>query len=289
MENQKYSSIAEAISRNTPTLFEPVQSSSVSGGCINQTSKLEGVDGRNFFVKQNGLDFLPFFQSEAIALQEIKETATIKVPEVIANGTVDGNSFLVLEFIQEGPPSKAGQTELGRQLAELHKIEQPFFGWGKDNCIGATPQPNPMSENWTEFYQTHRLQHQFQLAKRKAGDASKKSTNCWMESTFSSRNTPRNPRSSMAIYGVEMPLSTSMGSPLFSTLQATTEIGKPTWHLPTCLEVFPDNSMMATSPFIQSTMDFHKGKFFIIFIMNLIILICLAVDTPIQRNPAFIP
>ena len=28
----------------------------------------------------------------------------------------------------------------------------------------------------------------------------------------------------MAIYGVEMPLSTSMGSPLFSTLQATTEI-----------------------------------------------------------------
>ena len=70
MENQKYSSIAEAISRNTPTLFEPVQSSSVSGGCINQTSKLEGVDGRNFFVKQNGLDFLPFFQSEAIALQE---------------------------------------------------------------------------------------------------------------------------------------------------------------------------------------------------------------------------
>ena len=167
MENQKYSSIAEAISRNTPTLFEPVQSSSVSGGCINQTSKLEGVDGRNFFVKQNGLDFLPFFQSEAIALQEIKETATIKVPEVIAHGTVDGNSFLVLEFIQEGPPSKAGQTQLGRQLAELHKIEQPFFGWRKDNCIGATPQPNPMSENWTEFYQTHRLQHQFQLAKRK--------------------------------------------------------------------------------------------------------------------------
>ena len=62
MENQKYSSIAEAISRNTPTLFEPVQSSSVSGGCINQTSKLEGVDGRNFFVKQNDLDFLPFFK-----------------------------------------------------------------------------------------------------------------------------------------------------------------------------------------------------------------------------------
>ena len=288
MENQKYSSIAEAISRNTPTLFEPVQSSSVSGGCINQTSKLEGVDGRNFFVKQNDLDFLPFFQSEAIALQEIKETATIKVPEVIAHGTVDGNSFLVLEFIQEGPPSKAGQTQLGRQLAELHKIEQPFLVGEK--TIVLEPRLNQTRCQKTGLSSIRHIAYNtnFNWQKEK-GDASKKSTNCWMESTFSSRNTPRNPRSSMAIYGVEMPLSTSMGSPLFSTLQATTEIGKPTWHLPTCLEVFPDNSMMATSPFIQSTMDFHKGKFFIIFIMNLIILICLAVDTPIQRNPAFIP
>ena len=40
-----------------------------------------------------------------------------------------------------------------------------------------------MSENWTEFYQTHRLQHQFQLAERK-GDASKESTNCWMDRLF---------------------------------------------------------------------------------------------------------
>ena len=33
--------------------------------------------------------------------------------------------------------------ELGTQLARLHMIEQPFFGWHRDNCIGATPQPNP--------------------------------------------------------------------------------------------------------------------------------------------------
>ena len=277
MENQKYSSIAEAISRNTPTLFEPVQSSSVSGGCINQTSKLEGVDGRNFFVKQNGLDFLPFFQSEAIALQEIKETATIKVPEVIANGTVD--EFLSCpQFIQEGPPSKAGQTELGRQLAELHKIEQPFFGWRKDNCIGATPQPNPMSENWTEFYQTHRLQHQFQLAKRKGRRFEKVDELLDGIDFFFQEYSPKPSLLHGDLWG---------GNASFD-LHGKPFIFDPGYGIENRLGIYLGFRQFYDGwSDIQSTMDFHKEKIFIVFIMNLIILICLAVDTPIQRNHSF--
>ena len=33
-----------------------------------------------------------------------------------------------------------------------------------DNCIGATPQPNPRSDDWVSFYRDHRLAHQFELA-----------------------------------------------------------------------------------------------------------------------------
>ena len=56
---------------------------------------------------------------------------------------------------------------MGEQLAAMHLVEKPFFGWTKDNCIGATPQPNPRSDDWITFYRESRLDHQFSLAKQK--------------------------------------------------------------------------------------------------------------------------
>lgn len=162
-----YSSIEEAISQSTKEKFLRQESSSLSGGSISRSQCIKGRDGRVFFCKENDLSFLSFFEAEAKALQEIKETNTIRTPQVLTVGTIDLSSFLLLEFIKEGASSSDGQKEMGKQLAKLHKIEQPFFGWTLDNCIGSTPQPNPRSENWIEFYRVHRLQHQFQLAARK--------------------------------------------------------------------------------------------------------------------------
>ena len=59
------------------------------------------------------------------------------------------------------------QSALGKLLAKMHKIEQPFFGWERDNCIGATPQPNPKTNSWPVFYRDHRLAFQFKLAQSK--------------------------------------------------------------------------------------------------------------------------
>ena len=164
---QQYISIDHAISDHTAKAFVSKTRSSVSGGCINQASKIEGQDGRIYFLKQNNLNFLPFFEAEARALIEIEETGTIQVPQVIVFGETGENSFLILEFMEQGSSSKAGQKQLGRELAQLHQVEKSFFGWERDNCIGATPQPNPKSKNWLDFYRTHRLIHQFELAKQK--------------------------------------------------------------------------------------------------------------------------
>ena len=139
----------------------------IGGGCINQASKITGEDGRQYFLKKNQASFLPFFQAEAQALSEISDTQTIRAPEVIAHGLENEQAFLVLEFIEEGRNSGEGQAKLGTQLAQLHRVSQPFFGWTTDNCIGATPQPNPRSENWPAFYRDHRLAHQFDLAANK--------------------------------------------------------------------------------------------------------------------------
>ena len=161
------SRIEEVISQSTDQKFKIQNSLSLSGGSISQSQCITGKDGRVFFSKENDLAFLAFFEAEAVALEQIRKTRTIRTPEVIGFGSTEVASFLVLEFIEEGSSSSSGQQEMGTQLARLHKIEQPFFGWVRDNCIGSTPQPNPESDNWVQFYQQHRLQHQLQLAASK--------------------------------------------------------------------------------------------------------------------------
>ncbi len=162
-----YDSVAEAIAESTGSAFAISRRTALGGGCINQAFKIESSDGREFFVKENDLSFLPYFSAEAQALEEIHQTQTIRVPRVVSSGKTSSNSFLVLEYLREGSSHKAGQRELGRKLAELHAIEQAFWGWHLDNCIGATPQPNPKTGNWVDFYRESRLLHQFKLAERR--------------------------------------------------------------------------------------------------------------------------
>ena len=159
--------IEHAITESTGLTFCTRTQEGIGGGCINQAYKLIGVDGREFFVKKNQLSFLSFFRAEGQALQDMQDTKTIRVPKVIAHGTDQTHAYLVLEFIEEGSSGPNGQTTLGTLLAKMHRIVQPHFGWSMDNCIGATPQPNPPSQNWVTFYRDHRLAHQFKLAENK--------------------------------------------------------------------------------------------------------------------------
>ena len=80
-----------------------------------------------FLVYKHLINFLPFFEAEARALIEIEETGTIQVPPVITFGETGENSFLILEFMEQGSSSKAGQKQLGRELAQLHQVEKSFF------------------------------------------------------------------------------------------------------------------------------------------------------------------
>lgn len=156
-------SISEATGREC-ILSNP---SSISGGCINEAFRLTDQNDHVYFIKKNSREFLPFFKAEAEALSQINRTNTVRVPEIICYGESEISSFLILEFIKEGSSGKNGQRKLGEQLAQLHLIKMPHFGWTTDNCIGATPQPNPKSNDWISFYRDYRLLHQFNLARKK--------------------------------------------------------------------------------------------------------------------------
>jgi fructosamine-3-kinase len=57
--------------------------------------------------------------------------------------------------------------KFGEQLAALHHITYPYFGFEEDNYMGALPQQNDHYDNWSEFFVHCRLQPQVEGARVK--------------------------------------------------------------------------------------------------------------------------
>lgn len=177
--------ISAAIAAATRQTFRLVAHDASGGGCINQTYRIRGQDGRQFFVKLNDAQRLPMFVAEAAGLEAIAATQTLRVPQPVAHGATDAHSFLVLEYLELHPRGDA--KLLGEQLAALHRCSPPplpcrervgervdtphfhtssCFGFAQDNFIGTTPQPYGWADDWTDFWRERRLGFQLRLAAR---------------------------------------------------------------------------------------------------------------------------
>ncbi len=156
--------VSEAISNATGQMFHASYAHAVSGGDIHAASVLR--DGaQRFFVKANRADSLPMFEAEAAALAALAASCTVRIPHVICTGCAADQAFLVLEYLDLHPQGDAAR--LGEQLAALHRMPQPRFGWTHDNWIGSTPQPNPWADDWIMFWRDQRLGFQLERAARK--------------------------------------------------------------------------------------------------------------------------
>ena len=142
----------------------------VFGGDINRAYALRLSDGSVIFMKANTKQKLAIFQGEAESLDFIRQTGTIRSPEVLAIGTDGDSSFLLLEYIPSGRGSRSSSEELGRELAEMHQADtSPFVRGGKygalhDHLLGSGIQDNTPMDCWTEFFAECRLRPQFEKA-----------------------------------------------------------------------------------------------------------------------------
>lgn len=91
----------------------------------------------------------------ASALQEAGVTG-IGIPEVYR---VD-ESGLEITAIEASVASDRAREMLGEGLARLHGLRQEAYGWGQDNYIGLSPQPNRWCRSWGEFFVRDRLGYQ---------------------------------------------------------------------------------------------------------------------------------
>jgi len=117
------------------------------------------------------------FEAEAAGLDAMRATGALRIPRTYGAGPTAAGSFIVMEHLDllgggrgAGRPS---QRALGEALARMHlarpsdaRAAAGAFGFGVDNTIGGTPQPNAWCDDWVEFFRERRLRHMLRLLNR---------------------------------------------------------------------------------------------------------------------------
>jgi fructosamine-3-kinase len=160
---ERFAAIAREITALTGTRCALGPQRRVTGGSINECYCWPG-DAGAMFVKVAPPEARDMFAAEAAGLAELEWAHAVRVPRVLASGHTEQAAFLALEWIETGVAGPDCEARLGRELAALHGVTAPRFGWARDNTIGPTPQVNGASEDWAEFFRERRLRPQLKMA-----------------------------------------------------------------------------------------------------------------------------
>lgn len=157
----QWTEITEHISQTTGESFQLANEKSLAGGSINSAYKLTAANGLSYFIKLNAAHQLPMFQTEYTDLLELQKAQLMHIPRPVCFGTQEAKSYLVTEYISLQGLGDA--EELGRALAQMHRITAEQFGWKQNNTIGSTPQSNRQHGKWLDFWRDERLIPQFEM------------------------------------------------------------------------------------------------------------------------------
>lgn len=146
-----------------------------SGGDINEARRLDTADGP-LFIKWNINPIAGMFSAEARGLARLAAADSVRVPQIIAVHEAEDNApaFLLLEWLESGPDTRATMLQLGEGLAMLHQQIATSHGLDHDNFIGSLPQYNQQSASWVTFYGQQRLRPQMEMARRDGKLSSKR-------------------------------------------------------------------------------------------------------------------
>ena len=139
------------------------QPSAVGGGSISRAFKIATDNGR-VFLKVDRAERLSMFEAEAEGLGALSEARVLKVPDVLDCGLASEYSYLAMDWLEFGSKCNGAEQRLGRGLARQHRVLGKYFGWHRDNTIGATHQPNNLGDDWLVFLCDQRIGFQLDLA-----------------------------------------------------------------------------------------------------------------------------
>jgi len=119
------------------------------------------------FIKHNSSPFSDSLSAEVHGLESLRAVLQIinnddlHIPKVYSVN----EKTLKLQAIKTQSNTGDQMTVLGRGLADLHQIEQSYYGLDRDNYIGLSEQKNGQYDDWGEFFVTQRLAFQVSLIK----------------------------------------------------------------------------------------------------------------------------
>ena len=158
---------AERLAEHLATEIQSI--AAVSGGCINQSYRVELETRQCVFVKSKAqagkvkagtTDTM--FTSEAQSLRLMNQCVPNCAPQVLA---VE-KDFLCLAWVEPKPPQPNDWFDAGVLLAKMHQTTSPRFGFEFDNYCGATQQRNGWADDGWVFFQQQRLLAQLAMAKQ---------------------------------------------------------------------------------------------------------------------------
>lgn len=166
MAPELLSALEASLSAATGSQFNARSVTKASGGCIHNSFVLTGASGRNFarfFVKTNQQSFADAFAAEADGLSALAR-AGVRVPAPVAVGEHGAFAYLVMEYLELHSGDGTGFEKLAQALAMVHSSQGEAYGWSRNNYIGATPQRNNRTADWSRFWRDERLLPQLKLA-----------------------------------------------------------------------------------------------------------------------------
>jgi len=138
------------------------QFSPVGGGSINDAYQYS-TNNDQYFLKFNN-QVPGIIEKEVDGLKAIAHLNCIATPELIAFNKIDDYEILVLSFVSAGLKTEKAWDNFGQQLAEMHRMPAPFFGWHQSNFIGSLHQNNNKTTDFIDFFIWQRLKPQIELA-----------------------------------------------------------------------------------------------------------------------------
>jgi protein-ribulosamine 3-kinase len=145
--------------------FSLLSASPLSGGCINQVSRLTTTAGE-YCIKYNQRDLFPeMFEAESDGLAMFKSSGEVCVPLVECSGYTGNYSYLLMEYIHPGRKSSSFYADFGRSLARLHRHTSDYFGLDRNNYMGSLPQSNKKHADWVSFFVEERIEKQVSIAR----------------------------------------------------------------------------------------------------------------------------
>jgi fructosamine-3-kinase len=161
--------VAAAVATSTGKAFTLLHVEGVPGGCIHTALALTGRASASevrYFAKVNEAGHAAMFEAEADGLAALREAGALRVPATITHGHDGEHAWLVLEWLDLATLAPPSAASLGTALAAQHRAVRQRFGWRRDNFIGASPQENVESDDWSAFWRDRRMAPQLRIAAR---------------------------------------------------------------------------------------------------------------------------